>query len=104
MANESKVAATLEERLKAMELQVRALNVGGAAIGRLAAFSAGSCTNECTAACTIGCTNGCTGSCVAESPAELDMVARAGAAQPSLPADVGALGVALYARLKGQPG
>jgi hypothetical protein len=102
MASESKIAATLEERLKAMELQVRALNVGGAALGRLAAFSSGSCTNECTAACTIGCTNGCTGGCVAESPVELDMVART--AEAARPADIGGLGVALYARLKGQPG
>jgi hypothetical protein len=85
MANENKVAATLEERLEAMELQVRALDLAGGAIGRLAAFSAGSCTNECTAACTIGCTQGCTGSCVAESPAELDVVARAGVAEVAQP-------------------
>lgn len=56
--------SSLEQRIAALEASVRM--IPGAGIGRLAAFSAGSCTNECTAACTIGCTKGCTGSCVAE--------------------------------------
>ena len=101
MANEN-IAMSLEDRIKAMEAQVRALNVGPAAsLGRLAAFSAGSCTNECTAACTIGCTKGCTGSCVAEEPGFVESVAaRAEAVQP----DLGAAGAALYARLKAQGG
>ena len=101
MANENSVMS-LEDRIKAMEAQVRALNVGPAAsLGKLAAFSAGSCTNECTAACTIGCTNGCTGSCVAEEPGMVESLAtRVTAPAP----DIGLQGAALYARLKGQGG
>lgn len=101
MANESTVMS-LEDRIKAMEAQVRGLNVGpAAALGKLAAFSAGSCTNECTAACTIGCTNGCTGSCVAEEPGMAESLAtRVTVATP----EPGLQGAALYARLKGQGG
>ena len=67
-------SSELEGRLSALEAQFKRLTVGASASagggvigpGRLAAFSAGSCTNNCTAACTIGCTSGCTGGCGAE--------------------------------------
>ena len=57
----------LELKIAELESQIRRVSpsaVGG--LDKLAAFSAGSCTNECTAACTIGCTKGCTGSCVTQ--------------------------------------
>jgi hypothetical protein len=78
MSDESRVSS-LESRIAELETKLRQVT-GGAANATvqrdLAAFSAGSCTNNCTAACTIGCTKGCTDGCAAQ-PIEMgDIVSR----------------------------
>jgi hypothetical protein len=57
--------SVLEARIAALETKITGVaSIGG--LGRVANFSAGSCTNNCTAACTMGCTKGCTGTCIAD--------------------------------------
>lgn len=72
MVDQSKVSA-LEARIAQLETSLRQVPTGGSRPGDLAAFSAGSCTNNCTAACTIGCTKGCTDGCAA-APVEMEAI------------------------------
>ncbi|HEU0114687.1 MAG TPA: hypothetical protein VFQ80_08420 [Thermomicrobiales bacterium] len=65
----------LEARIAELETRLRA--VGGVAnVGKLAAFSEGSCTNGCTGGCTDGCTGGCTGGCVARREVDVQVLTR----------------------------
>ena len=91
--------AVLEMKIAELESKIRGVNTAAfGKIGDLAAFSAGSCTNECTAACTIGCTKGCTGTCATQQ----EEVVSQPVATRAPNVDAGLAGAQLFSQLAGR--